>query len=73
MYSKLETMKALFVMTMIGITTTIAFGLPFLICDMFNLNGFMLVLTVIGCMIIGMTFFISVGNSKWANKIFEKL
>lgn len=66
-------MKALFVMTIIGITTTIAFGIPFLISEMYNLNGFMLSLTVIICYVLGMTFFISVGNSKWANNLFEKL
>ncbi len=73
MYSKLENMKALFVMTILGISTGIMFGVPFLIDDMYQLNGFMLVLTIIVSMIIGMTFLISVGNSKWANNVLEKL
>lgn len=66
-------MKALLVMLVLGISTFIMLGIPFLVDEHFNLSGFGLTLTIIGSMVLGMSFFISVGNSKWMNKLFEKL
>jgi hypothetical protein len=66
-------MKALLVMLVLGISTFIMVGIPYFTQEYFTLNAFSFFMVVLGSIILGMGFLISIGDSKWMNKLFEKL
>jgi len=72
LYYKLQNMKALLVMLVLGISTFIIIGIPYFTQEYFTLNTFSFFMVVLGSIILGMGFLISIGNSKWMDKLLKK-